>query len=339
MPDLSAIQGPQKVAAFLLALEPAVASSILKGMPTELAVRVAEAMMDLDPRLTQPGVREELVRALALDLNRPRALHACDAERLKRLLGEAFGRQSDELLRQIHERRLASRPFLELEARTPLELAEVLREESPAVAALVLAHLDPTQSAQVLKHFAEETALDIVRRMVRLEVPRAELLRNVATDLARRLEAAPVRPAGADPAQRMRSVARVLNSSPPEMEKKVIEALAQSDEGTANELREHLFSWEDLGALNRRAITKVLGTVDTKTLSVALKGCSPAVEKAILTNLSSRAREVVLEERELAGPLPIADVRAARAEILKNVRGLIEAGEFRPTRGGEELVS
>lgn len=339
MTDLGSIQGTQRVAAFLLSLEPAVASSILKGLAPEVVTRVAQAMIDLDPRLAKQGVLDELVRELSRGLNRPRAVSACDADHLRKLLGEAFGKQADELLRQIQEKRLASRPFLELERRAPADVARVLLEESAAVAALVLAHLEPAQTALVLKHFPEEAALEIVRRMVQLEPPNRELVRTVASDLTQRLAAAPLPAAGADPAKRLKSVAQILNSSAPEMEKKVIEVLAQSDEKLAGELREQLFTWEDIGTLNRRAMTKILGTVDTKTLSVALKGCSQAVEHNILSNLSSRVREMVIEERELAGAMPLADVKLARDEVLKNVRALIESGEFRPSRGGDALVS
>jgi len=321
MADIGSIQGYQRVAAFLLSLEPAVASSILKSMPADVVTKVAQAMIDLDPRLTQLGVVDELVRQLARGLSKPRAVKAVDSDHLKKLLGEAFGKQSDELLRQIQEKRLERRPFLELERRAPADLARVLKEESAAVAALVLAHLEPTQTAQILKHFDQEAALDIVRRMVQ------------------RLAAAPLPAAGSDPSKRLQSVAQILNNSAPEMEKKVIEALAQSDERVANELREKLFTWEDIATLNRRAMAKILGTVDTKTLSVALKGCSKTVEQNILGNLSSRVREMVLEERELAGAMPVADVKLARDEILKSIRALIESGEFRPNRGGEELVS
>lgn len=339
MGTLGTIQGYQRVAAFLLSLEPAAASSILKSMNPEVVTKVAQAMIDLDPRLTKQGIVDELVRELARGLNLPRAVAACDTDHLKKLLGEAFGKQSEELLRQIQEKRLASRPFLELERRAPEEVARVLKEESSAVAALVLAHLEPTQTAQVLKYFPQETALDVVRRMVQLEPPSPQLVRSVAADLSQRLAAAPLPAAGGDPAKRLQSVAQILNNSAPEMEKKVIEALAESDERVANELREQLFTWEDIAGLNRRAMTKILGTVDTKTLSVALKGCSAAVEQNILSNLSSRVREMVIEERELAGAMPIADVKIARDEVLKNIRALIESGEFRPSRGGEALVS
>src|SRR5262245_9648067 len=339
MADLGSIQGYQRVAAFLLSLEPAVASSILKSMPADVVTKVAQAMIDLDPRLTQHGVVDQLVRDLARGIAKPRSVSAVDTDHLKKLLGEAFGKQSDELLRKIQEKRLERRPFLELERRAPADLARVLREESAAVAALVLAHLEPALTAQVLKFFDEATALDVVRRMVQLEPPSRELVRTVATDLAQRLATAPLPAAGADPSKRLQSVAQILNNSAPEMEKKVIEALAQSDERIANELREKLFVWEDIATLNRRAMAKILGTVDTKTLAVSLKGCSKAVEQNILSNLSSRVREMVLEERELAGAMPLTDVKLAREEILKSIRALIESGEFRPNRGGEELVS
>jgi flagellar motor switch protein FliG len=339
MSELASIRGYQRVAAFLLSLEPPVASALLKGMAPDVVTKVAQAMVDLDPRLTAQGVVDDLVRELARGLNRPRQVAPCDADHLKKLLGEAFGKQADELFRTIQEKRLASRPFLEVERHGPVEIARVLGSESAAVIALVLTHFDPGKTAQVMKHLPPELALEAVQRMVTLEPPAPALVRSVATDLAQRLASAPLPAAGADPARRLQSVAQILNNSAPDMEKKVIEALAQRDEKTANELREQLFTWDDIGALNRRAMTKILGTIDTKTLAVALKGCSAAVEQNVLSNLSSRVRDMVIEERELAGPMSFTDVKAARDEILKNVRALIESGEFRPNRGGEELVS
>jgi len=339
MSDQGPIQGFQRVAAFLLSLEPAVASSVLKGMGPDVVARVAQAMVDLDPRLTREGVMDDLLRELARGINLPRAIRPCDSGHLQKLLTDAFGKQADELLRRIHERRLASRPFLELERQPPEQVARVLREESSAVAALVLAHLDPGQTAQVLRFYDEDAALDVVRRMVQLEPPPQQLVRSVAADLTQRIAAAPPPAAGTDPSRRLQAVAQVLNNSAPTMEKKVIQALAETDERVANELREQLFTWSDIATLNRRAMTKILGTVDTKTLAVALKGCDPAVEQNILSGLSSRVRDMVIEERELAGAMPVADVKVARDEILKNIRALIESGEFRPSRGGETLVS
>jgi flagellar motor switch protein FliG len=48
---------------------------------------------------------------------------------------------------------------------------------------------------------------------------------------------------------------------------------------------------------------------------------------------------MVIEERELAGALPMSEVLQAREEIMRGVRALIDAGEFKPQKGGDALVS
>ena len=75
-----------------------------------------------------------------------------------------------------------------------------------------------------------------------------------------------------------------------------------------------------------------------RTLSIALKACPPAVEQNVMNNLSSRVRDMVADERELAGAIPMTEVAAARGEVMTAVRALMDAGEFSPARAGEELV-
>jgi len=96
---------------------------------------------------------------------------------------------------------------------------------------------------------------------------------------------------------------------------------------------------EALAELDKRAMQKVLASVDTKTLSISLKGSSARVEENIMANLSSRVREMVKDERDLAGAMSLKEVGLARGEVLKAVRGLMESGEFRPARAGDELVT
>jgi flagellar motor switch protein FliG len=84
---------------------------------------------------------------------------------------------------------------------------------------------------------------------------------------------------------------------------------------------------------------KVLASIDTKTLAISLKGSTAPVEENIMNNLSSRVRDMIKDERETAGPMSMADVLVARNEVMKAVRTLMESGEFRPSRAGEELVT
>jgi len=138
---------------------------------------------------------------------------------------------------------------------------------------------------------------------------------------------------------RLQAIAELLSYTDPSIEKGALESIASEDEEIANELREHMFTWDDLGTVDRRVMQKILGTVDTKTLSVAIKACPKAVEDNLLGNLSSRVRDMVAEERELVGSVPMTTVEGARNEILQNIRAMIESGEFQPSRSGEDLVA
>jgi flagellar motor switch protein FliG len=119
----------------------------------------------------------------------------------------------------------------------------------------------------------------------------------------------------------------------------VLDGIHAEDEEMASEIREFMFTWEDLAEVDKRAMQKILASVETRTLSIALKACSASVEDNIMNNLSSRVREMVKDERELAGALPMTEVLQNRAEIMTAVRDLMESGEFRPTRAGEDLVT
>ena len=112
-----------------------------------------------------------------------------------------------------------------------------------------------------------------------------------------------------------------------------------SDGAIDEEIRELMFSWDDLASLARRGRQKVLPSVDTRTLALGLKSCSPVVEKNVTDNLSERVRAMVEDERDTLGAVPMSDVTEARAEILTAVRGLMESGEVRLPKAGEELVS
>lgn len=340
MSDLESVQGHHRVAAILLSLDPSEATAIMRNMKLDVVEKVANAMLELDPRLTEEGALDNLYGELARQINGPARVRPCTAKDLEDLLSQSFGpERSRAVLKEIEERRLRERPFNALDAYEPFEIARVLREESAAVAALVLAHLDPAQSADILRSFEAEPAVDAVRRMATLEPPSPTVLETIAEDIVSQLENAPAVIGDSDPSARLRQVADLLNNSTSEIEKSVIESLAEEDVAMADELREYMFTWEDIATIDKRTMQKILGTVDTKTLSIALKACSTEVEENVLGNLSTRVRDMVSEERELAGAMPMSDVKAARGEIMTNIRAMIEAGEFRPNRGGDELVS
>lgn len=334
--------GPQRVAAFLLSLDREAAGEVLRHLGEDVLPDVAEAMAELDPRRATRERVDALYKELLERARGPRAVRPVPRDALPDVLASSLGEErSSHVLGTLKSRRMHERPFADVEKHPPGAIAQVLQSESPAVAALVLAHLEPALSAAVLGCYDSKAALDVVRRMTALKPPGFRTLEAIALDLAEQLESEGDDGGGAapDPAERLQTIAEMLSHSGEAIEKAVLEGLETEMSEVAKEIRDNMFTWEDLAAVDKRAMQKILGSVNTKTLSIALKASPPAVEENILANLSSRVRDMVSEERELAGAMPLTEVQAAREEILQAVRAMMEAGEFRPTRAGEDLVT
>jgi len=336
----SDLKGVEKVATFLLTLDKESAASVLRHIGPEVLTEVAEAMTRIDPSVATQERVVQLKRELAVQSSGPSPVKPKSETELGDLLSQGVGAQtSRDVVERIRERRLQEHPFLELETMPAETVARALRQESPAVCSLVLAHLDPAVSAAILGVFDPEDALAVVKRMTGLTPPGLEMLRRIADRVLESLAATADGPVLPSSEKRLKTIATMLNFSNPEIEQTVLQGLSEDDEETAQEIREHMFAWEDLASIDKRSMQKILGSVDTRTLSIALKASAPDVEANVMANLSARVRDMVAEERELAGAMSLSEVLAARNQVMTTVRGMIESGEFSPARSGEDLVT
>ncbi len=334
------MSGAQRAAAFLMSLDKEAAANIIKNIDEKVIVELVEAMGRLEPDMTGADSIKRLERELIKALRRPRTARVRSDEELRVMLEQTLGKQqAGALSEKIKQRLLHERPFIAIESFPAEFISQALAAESEAVVALVLAHLDPSLSAEVLGLMEAEKSLSVVKRMAGLIPPGFETLVAIAQELETRVREIATGPVPPNPQARLRTIAEVLNFSQPPVEKGVLEGLAKDDAQMATEIREFMFTWDNLADLDKRAMQKVLASVDTKTLAISLKGSAAPVEENIMNNLSARVRDMIKDERETAGPMSMADVLASRAEVMKSVRTLMESGEFRPTRAGEELVT
>jgi flagellar motor switch protein FliG len=243
------------------------------------------------------------------------------------------------VLNEMRELRRLEKPFEEVEGVPPTRIVKALNGESTAVRAVVLRYLSPKVAAGVLSALDPAEWLRVVQRLSTAGTPRRETVDLVARTLLAEIQRLAAEPQPAQPSERMRSIAEILKSADKEVGRVVLTELEAKDKPVAEAIREMMFTWEDLATLERRAMQKVLSTVDTGKLAMALKGGPPSVEANVLANLSQRVREMVAEERELLGPRPKAEVEAARVEMMKAVHALVEAGELSTATSTEGMVS
>lgn len=333
------LKGTEKVAAFLLSLEGEAAVTVLKHLPDYLVAEIAETMTTLDPSLANEERLNALFKDIATRTDVRGPVRPRKKDEMRTMLQESFGSdRAAKVLNDIETRNQREFPFRNIERYAPQSIAAVLREEAPSVSAVVLAHLNPATSAAVLAVFEEAMAIDVVRRMTNMVPPGFETLKSIAVDLESQLDGA-IAVATVDTSRQLKTVAEMLNYSGSDLEESVLGGIESEDEDKAKEIKEYMFTWDDLASIEKRAMQKILGAVNTRTLSIALKASSPEVEKNIMENLSSRVRSMVEEERELTGPMPMNEVNLMRAEVMEAVRALMDSGEFKPSKGGEDLVT
>ena len=334
-----AASGAQRAAAFLLSLEKNVSADVMRNLDPKVVSKIAEAMTDLNPELCSVDAVDELYRDLARAFYQRTGVRPQDDFELYRLLESSFGDdEANRVISEIHERRRREQPFAFLESAPSSLAARVLKEESPGVVGLILSHVAPSTSAEVLATFDDDVTLEIVRRMTTVTPPGIETMLTIADDLQERMREASLVPAPRAQEDSLRTVADMLTFAEAEVEHNVLSGLEAEDDRVASQVREFMFTWDDLASIEKRAMQKILASVDTRTLSIALKACAAAVFENVKNNLSSRVREMVIDEKELLGAMPMSEVIMARAEIMTAVRALMDSGEFSPARAGEELV-
>jgi flagellar motor switch protein FliG len=122
------------------------------------------------------------------------------------------------------------------------------------------------------------------------------------------------------------ALATLLNAVDRAAEKRIFEHLARRDPALADDVRARMFLFEDLIGLHDKDIQEILRTLDTKQLSLAMKGSKPDVAEKIFRNLSERAATSLREEMEFLGAVKVKDVEAAQSTVVAQVRRLDEEG-------------
>src|SRR5438309_894766 len=209
----------------------------------------------------------------------------------------------------------------------PLQLSQFVQNEHPQTIALILAHLAPSSSAELLGSLPEEMQAEVAVRLASLETISPEVIRGISSVLEEKLK--PVGTYAHNQAYGgIRAVAELLNRIDRRKSRAVLEKIDSSKPDVANSIRELMFVFEDIATLDDAAIREILQRVDKKTIATALKGGTEQQQQQFYRNMSGRGVEMMKEEIEIMGPVKIKDVHAAQQRIVEVVRKREEEGRI-----------
>ena len=229
-------------------------------------------------------------------------------------------------------------PFEFLRRTEASQILNVIANEHPQTIALILAYLPSETAAQVVSSLPDDVQSDVAMRIALMDRTAPEVIREIERVLERKLSS--VITQDFTSAGGLRSLVDLLNQVNRTTERTIVEALEEQNPELADEVRRMMFLFEDITVLDDRSIQQVLREVDTKELTMALKGVGADVQDAILRNMSERAATNIREELEFMGPVRVKQVEEAQQKVVAVIRRLEEAGTIVIIRGGEDqLVS
>ncbi|MEJ2755586.1 MAG: flagellar motor switch protein FliG, partial [Gammaproteobacteria bacterium] len=216
-------------------------------------------------------------------------------------------------------------------------VADLIRYEHPQIQAIVIAYLDPDQSAEVLQMLDEKVRLDIMMRIASIESIQPQALQEL-NDILEKQFASTTNKQKANMGG-VKCAADIMNFLDTSTESQLIEMIKEQDEDLAQQMQDMMFVFDNLQDVDDRGIQALLREVTSETLILALKGADEIIKEKIFSNMSSRAADLLRDDLEAKGPVRVSEVEGAQKEIIAVARRMAEAGEIvLGGKGGEEMI-
>jgi flagellar motor switch protein FliG len=329
-----AMSGEQKAATLLITLGPDLSSEIFRNLSDELVEQLTLQIANtkkITPQDRDNVMEESYQLALAEEY-----ISQGGIDYARELLEKALGEQKAvEILNRL-QGALQMTPFDFIKKTDPQQILNFIQNEHPQTIALVLAHLQAEQSSNILSSLQADVQVDVATRIATMERATPEVIMEVEKVLERRIASVFTQEFAS--AGGVRSVAEMLNRVDRSTEKAIMEKLEETNPDLADEIKRLMFVFDDVLLLDDRTIQQILREIDSKDLVLALKGASEECKSKILKNMSTRARQMILEDMEVMGPVRLKTTEEAQQKIVNVIRQLEEMGEIVVARGGEEEI-
>jgi flagellar motor switch protein FliG len=228
--------------------------------------------------------------------------------------------------------------FDTLQKADPQQLAKFIHSEHPQTIALILSHLNPSQAAGLLFSLPSELRGDVAMRMANLDQISPEIISKIASVIGGKLKS--LGEVSREAYGGVRAVSEMFNRLDSNTSKEILDGMDGFDPNLVETIRHLMFVFEDLLSLNQNAVKELMGKVDRKLLTLALKGTSDQLKNHILASMSQRGADMLREDMDSLGPIKIKEVESAQQQIITVVRQLEAEGviSLKGTAGEQYVV-
>lgn len=329
--DLSNLE---KAAVILMSLGKDQAAAVMKFLSESEVKKLSRAFMGVQEvdRETQQSVASEFHKMIrAAD-----RVVVDGREFAKDVIGSAFGDTAgDALLEYISGSRKEA--ISSLIADIPSNIVDnFIQSEHPQTIAFLLTKMSPEQAADLLAKMTEEMQTDVLVRVSQLEHVKADVIDEVREVLRTQLRGVSMREE--EEAGGPKACADILNFVDRNNEERILTEIEEMLPELAEEIRNLMFTFEDVSRIDDRSIQLLLKEVPRDQLVLALKTASAELRDLLFRNISQRAAQMLGEDLESLGPVKLKDVEKAQQSIVDVVRRLEAEGKIQIAGGGDDVL-
>ncbi len=331
--DHAALSGPEKAAVLMLALSESAAARLFELLDLDEIKEISQTMSLLGR--VDAALVEQLLSEFGASLGRAGGVlgsfdatekllaRFLDSGRVNAIMDEIrgpAGRTVWDKLGNVNE----------------AVLAAYLRNEYPQTVAVVLSRIGPGHAAKVLANLPDEFAIEVVMRMLKMDVVQKDILADVERTLRAEFMNNLARTSRRDNHELMAEIFNYLDRA---TETRFVTMLEERNKEAADRVKALMFTFEDLAKLDASGIQTLIRSVGNDRLAVALKGASERLRELFFANMSERGAKILREEMASMGPVRLRDVDEAQQTIVNSAKALAAAGEILIADGKEdELV-
>ncbi len=326
--------GTDRAAILLLTLGEQEAAQVLKHMGAKEVQRIGAAMAKLAN--VSRGEVHSVVSEFSSAVESQTSVGVGAEDFLRKVLVDALGHEKAS---SIIDRISIGRSTKGLEALKWMDaraVAELIRLEHPQIIAIVLAYLEPDQSAEILTCLPANMRSDIMVRIATLDGVQPSALTELDDIMEKTFAGKGTTRTSA--LGGAKAAANIINNLEPSQEGVIMEQITQTDEALGSRIQDLIFVFDNLLEIDDRSMQELLRQVSSDRLLLAMKGCEDAMKDKIFKNMSQRAAEMLKDDLESKGPVRISEVESAQKEILQTARKLAESGTIQLGGKGDEYV-
>lgn len=330
------LTGLKKAAILLICLGEETAGKLLQELTDEEIFKITRCMAGIEH--ISDETRARVLEDFELATESQAGMVVKGQEFAKKLIAGTGDKNRESSLMRQFVSGTEARPLETIAKMQPAMAAGLLENEHPQTLALVLSTQAVEHAGAIIAKLPEEKRADVIHRIATLDKVSPAVIERIEDALNKEIGivigAQEQRQVGG-----LKKVVEILDNMTDNLDSEILDNLAEIDPDMVEDIRKMMFTFEDLCALDGRAIQMVLREVNNDSLTIALKTATDEIKNKIFSNMSSRAADMIKDDLEAMGPVRLSEVEAMQQTIVKIAMKLEEEGKLVLGKGsGDEFV-